>query len=317
MELGAHLPLADFGDGIPTGADLRTYAAEAVDLGFSILSANDHLVWKRPWLDGPAALAAILGAAGGATLATSIALPVVRHPVVLAKALASLAFLAEGPVIAGLGPGSSSADYHAVGVPFSERWARFDESVRLVRSLLHGEAVIDGGFYDGEGLSLSPLPEVPPQIWFGSWGSDARLRRMAAVADGWFASAYNTTPDRFADARSRLDAHLAAAGRDPTAFPDGLATMWLHVTDDPRDARGVLEDLLAPILARPPDELGRQLPIGSAEHCVQLLRRYAAAGAQRVLLWPLRDSVAQLQAFAEQVAPHIEGGNDPAARPQP
>ena len=64
MRLGAHLPLADLGGGLPSATDLTTYARVAHDLGYSTLAANDHLVWKLPWLDGPTALASVLDARG-------------------------------------------------------------------------------------------------------------------------------------------------------------------------------------------------------------------------------------------------------------
>ena len=48
MKVGVHLPLADFGDGPPTGADLRTYASTARDLGYTTLAANDHLSGASP-----------------------------------------------------------------------------------------------------------------------------------------------------------------------------------------------------------------------------------------------------------------------------
>jgi hypothetical protein len=51
MELGVHLPLADLGEGLPSGRELRTYASAAVELGFTAVAANDHLVWRTPWLD--------------------------------------------------------------------------------------------------------------------------------------------------------------------------------------------------------------------------------------------------------------------------
>jgi alkanesulfonate monooxygenase SsuD/methylene tetrahydromethanopterin reductase-like flavin-dependent oxidoreductase (luciferase family) len=224
---------------------------------------------------------------------------------VLATAIASLALLSDGPVIAGLGPGSSADDYRAVGIPFEERWARFDEGLRLVRALLRGEPASDGRHHRAEGLRLDPLPPQPPQVWFGSWGSDVRLRRMAGSADGWFASAYNTTPARFGDDRARLDGHLAAAGRDPAAFPDAVATAWLFVSHRADEVARVLEDVLAPLLARDPAVLAGQLPVGSPEHCIDLLTAYAAAGARRILLWPVRDPIGQLELFAEEVGPHL------------
>lgn len=293
MRLGVHLPLADFGDGQPTGADLRMYASAARALGYTTLAANDHLLWRHPWLDGPTALASVVSAAGDMVLATSITLPVVRHPVVVAKMLTTLAALADGPVVGGLGPGSSRVDYDAVGVPFEERWARFDEALRLVRRLVRGEPADPGTFYAAD-ARLAPLPDPAPQIWFGSWGSDRRLAAMAAEADGWFASAYNASPNQFQEARARLDDHLRAADREPEAFPDAVATMWLHVTESRREADEMITDVLAPTLNRDPALLA-DLPVGGAQHCAEVLARYASAGAREVLLWPIRDSVTQIE----------------------
>jgi alkanesulfonate monooxygenase SsuD/methylene tetrahydromethanopterin reductase-like flavin-dependent oxidoreductase (luciferase family) len=293
MRIGAHLPLAHLGDGPHTGEDLRTYATCAKDLGYTTLSANDHLVWGRPWLDGPTTLASVLSAAGDMTLATSITLPVVRHPVVVAKMLTTLASLATGPVVGGLGPGSSRADYEAVGIPFEERFSRFDEALPTVRALVRGEPTAPGTYY-GAQSRLSPIPDHPPGVWFGSWGSDRRLAAMAAVADGWFASAYNATPQQYHEARVRLDGHLQSAGREPHDFPDAIATMWLFVTDSRREAEHVLNDVLAPTLNRDPTQLVH-LPIGSAQHCSEALAAYAAAGAREVLLWPIRDGLHQLE----------------------
>jgi alkanesulfonate monooxygenase SsuD/methylene tetrahydromethanopterin reductase-like flavin-dependent oxidoreductase (luciferase family) len=168
------------------------------------------------------------------TLATTVALPVVRHPAVLAAALTGLAALHPGPVVAGIGPGSGRADYAAVAIPFAERWSRFDAAARELRLLL-----ADTG-----------LP-----LWSASWGSPARLRALAADADGWIASGYNARPSAYAAARAALDGHLLAAGRDPAGFPDLIATVWLQVTDSAAEADAVLRDVLGPALGRDPADL--------------------------------------------------------------
>src|SRR4051812_15478551 len=125
MRFGAHLPLIDL-DGTPrTLAGLRAYAQRAAALEFSVLCANDHLLFARPWLDGPTALAAVLEVSGDMAIATTVSLPVVRGPVQTAKLLSALDVLSGGRVIAGIGPGSSARDYAAAGVPFRERWTRF------------------------------------------------------------------------------------------------------------------------------------------------------------------------------------------------
>jgi len=305
MDVGVHLPLIDFGHGPPTLHQLQTYAATADALGYATLSANDHLVWRRPWLDGPAALTSVLAQAGSMTLATSICLVNVRHPVVVAKWLTTLARLSGGRVIGGLGPGSSDADYAAVGIPSDQRWARFDEAFAVVKALVEGDRAPSGSFYDAQAVRLDPLAAPAPEVWFGSWGSDRRLRALAATADGWFASGYHTTPVRFADARARLDAHLAACGRDPAAFPDAIATMWLSVTETQREAGRLINDALGPVLGRDVDELAALLPIGPPEHCADLLQAYADAGAQQILLWPISDPIDQLHRFDELVRPHL------------
>ena len=299
VEFGAHLPLIDFDR--PHGlADLSAYARAAAGLGFSYLCANDHLAFRRPWLDGPTVLAAVAGAAGSMTLATTVALPVLRGPVALAKALATLDVLSGGRLVAGVGPGSSAADYAAAGLDMAERWRRFDEAVPALRSLLHaGAPAVGGEFYTTTGVAIEPRPvqRPGPPIWVASWGSPAGLRRVARLGDGWLASAYNTTPERFGAAL----AALAAAGGPAEA---ALATTWLHVSDDRAATERVLAEVLAPALGRPPAALAElPLPIGSAEVCAERLAAYVAAGARRIFLWPLGDELVQLERFQARVAP--------------
>ena len=56
MDFGLHLPLMDFGGHPFTLDHLVRYAETSQELGFSALAANDHLVYSRPWLDGPTAI---------------------------------------------------------------------------------------------------------------------------------------------------------------------------------------------------------------------------------------------------------------------
>src|SRR5829696_4136600 len=111
----------------------------ARDCGFAAVSANDHLVFSTPWLDGLTALAAAIERSGEMTLATTISLAAIRGPVPLAKTLSALDLLSDGRLIAGVGPGSSQRDFDALGISFDERWPRFEESVVSLRALLRGE----------------------------------------------------------------------------------------------------------------------------------------------------------------------------------
>ena len=103
-------------------------------------------------------------------------------------------------------------------MPFEQRCARFDEALVLVRASVRGESSDPGTFYDLDELRLDPVPALAPEVWFGGRGSEQRLRAMAQMSDGWMASGYNPTPQRFAEARKRLDDHLSGFGRDPEPF---------------------------------------------------------------------------------------------------
>jgi alkanesulfonate monooxygenase SsuD/methylene tetrahydromethanopterin reductase-like flavin-dependent oxidoreductase (luciferase family) len=181
----------------------------------------------------------VADASAGLQLATTIALPVVRGPVALAKAAAALDILSGGRLVLGVGPGSSPRDYESVGLRFDERWPRFEESVRALRAHLTPEAPpVEGRFYRTSEV-LQPPPHRPdgPPIWIASWGSEAGLRRVARFGDGWLASAYNATPAQVATARDALAAALAGVGRSLDGFPCALATMWTYVTEDARARR--------------------------------------------------------------------------------
>src|SRR5580765_8570075 len=251
MEYGAHLPLIQLNGTDHSLAGLRAYAAAAARLGYIALCANDHLLYARPWLDGPTALSAVLEESEQMTLATTVSLPVIRGPVQAAKTLAAIDVLSGGRLIVGVGPGSTARDFAAVGLQFDDRWPQFEEATQALRALLHADhADFEGEFYSTRSIVLEPAPaqQPGPPIWMGSWGSRPGLRRVARLADGWLASGYNTTPEAFQLGLSYLANQLTSAGREPAAFPNGVATMWLYVTESRTVAERVLTEVLTPLL---------------------------------------------------------------------
>lgn len=141
---------------------------------------------------------------------------------------------------------------------------------------------------------LEPPPATPggPPIWLGSWGSDAGLRRVERLADGWLASGYNITPPLFAERARAL----------PEGFPNAVGTLWMYITESPAEAERVLSEVLAPVLGRDPEALAKlALPIGSAEQCAERLQAWADAGVQRAFVWPLSDELRQIELLAEAV----------------
>jgi alkanesulfonate monooxygenase SsuD/methylene tetrahydromethanopterin reductase-like flavin-dependent oxidoreductase (luciferase family) len=298
----------DFGGHPYTLDHLVAYTKTAAQLGFDALSVNDHLVFEVPWLDGPTALAAVMEHSNEMTLATTVVLATVRGPVPVAKTLGALDRLSGGRLLVAVGPGSSARDYEAVGLDFSERWQRFDEAIGALRALWQPDgAPFVGRFYSTEGISLQPLPaqRQGPPIWVGSWGSPAGLRRVARLADGWLASAYNTTPELFGDAWQAVRSNLAENARVTDTFPNALGTMWCYITDDRDEADRVLAERLVPTVHRPEDVLRERLPIGPAEMFAEKLTAFANAGVQRVFIWPVADEARQLERFWNEVRPLV------------
>ncbi|MGH3150312.1 MAG: LLM class flavin-dependent oxidoreductase [Streptosporangiaceae bacterium] len=309
MEAGVHLPQIEFAG---EGFSLRRLT-EAVDAarenGFAAVSVNDHFLFGAPWLDGLTALAAMAERSGQMTLATTVSLAALRGPVPLAKALATLDVLSGGRVVAGLGAGSSQRDYDALGVSFEDRWPRFDEAVTVLRALLSGTAPPAGGrYFPVPPAPLRPAPRAAGAVplWVGSWGSAAGLRRVARLGDGWLASAYNTTPARFAAARVLLGEHLAAAGRPAGGFPHALVTMWTWITESRAEAEDVITRRLAPLLLHhDPETLRERVCVGPAGKCADLLSRFAEAGCRQVYFWPLGAERHQIDLIASRVLPGV------------
>ena len=275
-EIGVHLPQLV---GRPTEAAVAEaieYAVAAERLGYAAISANDHVVYHSPWLDGPTLLAAVAARTTTIGLATTVLLPALRGAAVSAQTLTALHLLSGGRLIAGVGVGSHGPDHEACGVPFERRGAALNEAIRELRERCPAR-----------------LP-----IWVASWGGPAGLRRVARLGDGWVASAYGTGPQAFAEHWRRLQDLLADEGRDPDAFGNVVATLFYYVTDDRRRAERVVAERLAPALGRLPADVIPRCALGSAEQVAETIQAFADAGAQRIHLWPAAEPLEQIQALA-------------------
>ena len=244
------------------------------------------------------------------TLATTVSLAVLRGPVPLAKTLAAIDLLSGGRLVAAVGPGSSARDYDALGIPFEERWKRFDEAISLLRALLEREPP--------PGARTSTASR-PTSSWHPRRGGHPVVDRQLGLAGrprprgagrATAGSRPPTTRRRSASPpRALASPTLSASGAaSPAASRTGSSTMWTWVAE--RSSRG-RSDARATSWRRSsaetPSELRGQVCVGSAEHCAELLTRYAEAGCERVFLWPLGDEQRQLEQIAGEVIPQIGG----------
>ena len=161
---------------------------------------------------------------------TGVAVLPGRHPVLVAKELASLAALAPRRVLPvfGLRP-ARAGEVAAFPVPGS-RAAVFDESLALLRLLLTGESVsFSGRFYQVDGASIGPTPVKPLDIWLGGSAPEG-LRRVGRYGDGWLGSFL--TPAEAGAAREQIEAAAAAAGREIEPDHFGISLAVGEITPD-------------------------------------------------------------------------------------
>lgn len=144
---------------------------------------------------------------------TSVAVLPGRHPVLVAKQLASLSALAPKRVLPVFGLRSAlPAERDLFVVPDGKRAAVFDESLRLLRIALREESVdFSGDYFTVTGAQVLPKPQPPLDIWIGG-STDAAYRRIGALGDGWLGSFL--TPAEAGEARRAIVAAAEDAGRE-------------------------------------------------------------------------------------------------------
>jgi alkanesulfonate monooxygenase SsuD/methylene tetrahydromethanopterin reductase-like flavin-dependent oxidoreductase (luciferase family) len=133
------------------------------------------------------ALSVAATACAGLEVGTCILQVPLRPPVELAYRILTAQLVCGGRLVLGVGAGSTSSDYEAVGIDFTKRFELFASALPLMRRLWAGERV--------GGAQLSPWPTVVggPPVLIGSWRNDAWIRRAAQDYEGWIASAARTS----------------------------------------------------------------------------------------------------------------------------
>jgi alkanesulfonate monooxygenase SsuD/methylene tetrahydromethanopterin reductase-like flavin-dependent oxidoreductase (luciferase family) len=293
---------------------LTDFARAAEQMGCAYGVVGDRL---ESGLDPFLLLTAIAEASGRMRLVTSVVVLPPRGVLVTAKQFASLDVLTGGRVIAGVGTGSMYRDYEIVGMDHTDMWPRLEEGVGAMRAYLTPDAPpFQGRFYDTTGVHLEPHPVQRPcvPIWIGSWGSDAGLRRVARLADGWMSSAGpgHQTPEQFAEDVTRLNAFLLQEGKDPATFPNGVSTMALFISEDcdelahfggPGYVQRPAGVGVAQPAGRPSDDPHAHDMVGTRAACLDKVRRWKAAGAQALFLVPRGpDPLGQMRLFLDEVA---------------
>ncbi|MGE3539250.1 MAG: LLM class flavin-dependent oxidoreductase [Candidatus Tectimicrobiota bacterium] len=314
MEYGITFPRDSAAAQASPLAYLTHFAREAAQMGCAYGVIGDRL---ESGLDAFTVLTAVAEASGHMRLATSVVILPPRGIVVTAKQYASLDVLTGGRVIAGVGTGSLFRDYEIVGMDHAHMWPRFEEGVRAMRAYLTPDAPpFQGRFYNTTGVHLTPSPVQRSglPIWIGSWGSEAGLRRVARLADGWLSSAGpgHQSPEQFALDVARLNTFLRQEGKDPATFPSAVSTMALFISENADE----LARLGGPGFVPRPTGVGVAQPagrpdedphahdmVGSRAACLEKVRRWQAAGVGALFLVPRGpEPLEQMRIFMDEVA---------------
>ena len=201
-----------------------------------------------------------------------------RHPVLVAKQLASLAGLAPGRVLPvfGLAP-AQPAERALFAVPDGRRAAVFDESLQLIKLLLAAERVtFDGEFFSVSDATVGTPPAKPLDIWLGG-SAPAGLRRVGRLADGWLGSLM--TPNE-AGASVRVITEAAAeVGREVEPDHFGLSL--------PVALNGIPAPLLASIGRRRPDADPAGLVPRGWDGARRMIGQYVEAGLSKFVVRPV------------------------------
>jgi alkanesulfonate monooxygenase len=292
--------------------ELRAVAVTAEELGFDAFFRSDHYLdmdSARP--PGPSdawvTLAALARDTSTIRLGTLLTSATFRLPGPLAISVANVDDMSGGRVELGLGAGWYEAEHTAYGIPFPDTGTRFDrleEQLEVITGLWTTPADERFSFH-GKHYTLEDSPALPkpvqsprPPLIVGGKGK----RRTPALA-ARFADEFNIPFESVEFSRGQFERVRAAceeAGRDPGSLVCSNAlVLTLGADEDEFRRRAAAVD-------REPAELREHGLAGSPAEAVDILGRYAEAGATRVYLQVLDiTDLDHLELVASEVAPQL------------
>ncbi len=274
---------------IPDLAERRQILDHIAGAGLDHVTTGDHISFQGgTGFDGLLSAATILAASDTLTVLIGVYLAGLRHPMVTARQLATIAQIAPARLILGVGAGGEDrGEISNTGVDPATRGRRLDETLQVLRELATGEAVNHSGqFFSLTNARILPAPDPRIALVIGGSG-DAAVRRTAAYGDGWlgiFCSArrFGETVERIRDATAEL-------GRPaPSWF--GL-TMWCGLGSDGDRARELLGRRMQALYGQPPDRFQHVTAAGTPEQVAEKLAPFVGAGAEHLTVVTVADSV--------------------------
>src|SRR5438132_11420444 len=220
----------------PEASRLLIRRVADADLDFAVV--GDHVSFHGgQGFDG--IVSATLALSAHPTLPVLIAVYqlALRHPLAVARQLSSIAQVAPGRLVLGVGAGGEDRrEVVNSGVDPKTRGRRLDEAIQVLRLLATGEPVThSGGFFHLQEALVLPVPSPPVPIVVGG-SSEAALTRVALFGDGWLPMF--VSPRRFRDSAGQIADMAASAHRRPLLGP--TLSVWCGLDSDRGHARSLL-----------------------------------------------------------------------------
>lgn len=264
----------------------RRLLTRAADAGLDHMGVGDHVSFHGgTGFDGLVSATAALAADDRPGVLVGVYQLALRHPVTVARQLATITQLAPGRLVLGVGVGGEDRSEVAhCGVDPASRGRRLDECVAVLRALATGAPVDhDGEFFSLRGAVIAPAAPVPVVV---GGRAEAALRRAVLHADGWLG--IFLTPRRFAATVERLGE--LAAGLDRPG-PSWLGVnVWCGLDADPATARAMLGARMKGLYRLPPERFEHVCPAGPPEQVAEWLAPFVDAGARHLTVIPTATS---------------------------
>jgi probable F420-dependent oxidoreductase len=296
--------------GMPSADDIVRVAERAEDWGLDSFWLSDHLLAPSAELDVVATLAMLASHTSRMKLGPSVLLLNLRHPLMVAKAFASLDYLSKGRIVMAVGTGANVADYALCGVPAESRGKRLDEGIEVLRAVWKNpKASYHGRFFNFDDVTIEPRPVARTNndsgtmdIWVGG-RSDGALKRTARLADGFFASFQ--TPDEYATSMTKIRDYAAAYGRANAHIESGLILLC-RIAGSREKALDEMQPMLK-AMGRGAEQFMERSVFGSPEEVIGRMSEYAKHGLDKFVLWPIAEPAAwprQIELVGREIASH-------------
>jgi probable F420-dependent oxidoreductase len=299
--------IAEFSVGLvcqPERSLVETFEALPVDS----LWVGGHVASTNPSPEAMVQLAQLAALTSRVRIGTSILLLPLYPPAIVAKQIADLDRATGGRVTLGVGVGGEyPQEFRACQIPVSERGARTDEAIPLLRRLWSGaEQSHAGRYYSMEEVRIHPAPvqpNGPPIIVAGR--KERAMQRAVALGDGWMPYLYSAR--RYADSVQTIRSLADESGRDLSDF-EWFAFVFVNVDDDAELAKEEAAEFLGGNYSQDfHSMLARIAVAGSPDDVVSGLAEFVRAGATHLVFTPATRSRSQAVALriVNEIVPRV------------